>query len=135
MPLGYREPVEIKTLQGHSNSVTSVAFSSDSKTLVSGSLDRQIRIWNVDNAECHEILDEHTDGVWRVAFNLDNTLLASSSDDETIKTWDTTTWELLNTFESDKLCARMNITGVALTNAQRDTLAPLGATIGKDDNA
>jgi WD40 repeat protein len=38
---------EVATLQGHSNYVSSVAFSSDSKYLASGSMDFSIKVWNV----------------------------------------------------------------------------------------
>jgi WD40 repeat protein len=38
---------EILTLAGHKNTVTSVTFSSDGKTLVSGSEDNTIKIWQL----------------------------------------------------------------------------------------
>ena len=37
---------EIRSLEGHSGSVRSVAFSNDCKTLASGSGDNSIKIWN-----------------------------------------------------------------------------------------
>nr|NCQ93149.1 WD40 repeat domain-containing protein [Microcystis aeruginosa LG13-13]NCR06272.1 WD40 repeat domain-containing protein [Microcystis aeruginosa LG13-03]NCR64527.1 WD40 repeat domain-containing protein [Microcystis aeruginosa LG11-05] len=38
---------EIRTLQGHDSYVTSVNFSPDGKTLVSGRWDKTIKIWNL----------------------------------------------------------------------------------------
>ncbi len=38
-------------LVGHSGFVNSVAFSSDGKTLVSGSRDEKIKLWNVETGE------------------------------------------------------------------------------------
>ena len=38
---------ELRTLKGHSAEVVSVAFSSDGKTLVSGSFDHTIKLWVV----------------------------------------------------------------------------------------
>lgn len=46
------------TFQGHSSEVVSVAFSSDGKTLASGSDDETIRLWNVKTGECLRIIDE-----------------------------------------------------------------------------
>ena len=40
-----------KTLVGHSNAARSVAFSSDGQTLVSGSLDQTIKLWDVQTGE------------------------------------------------------------------------------------
>ncbi|MDZ7956222.1 WD40 repeat domain-containing protein, partial [Nostoc sp. DedQUE09] len=39
---------EISTLTGHSNSVNSVVFSSDGKTLASASVDNTIKLWNLN---------------------------------------------------------------------------------------
>ncbi|TYT71589.1 WD40 repeat domain-containing protein, partial [Microcystis aeruginosa] len=40
---------EIRTLSGHDGNVTSVSFSSDGKTLASGSSDNTIKLWNGNN--------------------------------------------------------------------------------------
>jgi WD40 repeat protein len=42
---------EIRTLKGHDDSVYSVNFSSDGKTLVSGSADNTIKLWNVETGQ------------------------------------------------------------------------------------
>ena len=41
----------IRTLAGHSNSVTSLQLLSNNK-LASGSYDHSIKIWNVDSGQC-----------------------------------------------------------------------------------
>jgi WD40 repeat protein len=42
---------ERNRLEGHDNWVTSVSFSPDGKTLVSGSYDNTIKLWNVRNRQ------------------------------------------------------------------------------------
>ncbi|KAM0363091.1 hypothetical protein ACHAPK_011229 [Fusarium culmorum] len=42
------------TLEGHSDSVSSVVFSHDSKKVASGSYDKTIRIWDAETGECEE---------------------------------------------------------------------------------
>ncbi len=40
---------EVTTLQGHSESVYSVAFSPDGKYLASGSADNTVKLWSMEN--------------------------------------------------------------------------------------
>ena len=47
----------LQTLEGHGNSVSSVAFSHDSARLASASADSTVKIWNVSSGECLQILE------------------------------------------------------------------------------
>jgi WD40 repeat protein len=40
---------EVTTLQGHSKSITSIAFSPDGKYLVSRSRDKTVKLWSMEN--------------------------------------------------------------------------------------
>ncbi|MBI3248821.1 MAG: WD40 repeat domain-containing protein [Deltaproteobacteria bacterium] len=75
-------------LQGHTDSVYSVAFSPDGRTLASGSHDKTICIWDVSQGQPQAILRDHVNSVRSVAFSLDGQTLASGSDDCTIRLWD-----------------------------------------------
>ncbi|MBV8886616.1 MAG: WD40 repeat domain-containing protein [Chroococcidiopsidaceae cyanobacterium CP_BM_RX_35] len=64
-------------LAGHSGWVSAIAFSPDSKTLASGSLDRTIRLWNLDT---RKLLSTFVAGrMTDLAFSPDGQMLAGSS--------------------------------------------------------
>ncbi|KAB8076271.1 WD40-repeat-containing domain protein [Aspergillus leporis] len=81
----------VRTLEGHSDSVQSVAFSCEGQTLASGSRDRTIKIWDTKIGTELQMLEGHSDSVQSVAFSHDGQTLASGSCDCTIKPWDTKT--------------------------------------------
>jgi WD40 repeat protein len=66
-------------LKGHTNSVHSVAFSPDGKTLASGSLDETIKLWDVADGKEKATLQGHSQCVNSVAFSPDGKILASGS--------------------------------------------------------
>ncbi|MEH2159606.1 MAG: hypothetical protein V7K38_00810 [Nostoc sp.] len=91
---------QIHTLQGHSSSVYSVAFSPDGKTLASGSDDKTIKLWDVTTGREIYTLQGHSSYVHSVAFSPDGKILASGSDDKTIKLWAMTTGGRIRTIEA-----------------------------------
>jgi WD40 repeat protein len=66
--------------------VLSVAISPDGKTLVSGSSDKTIKIWNLDTGTLQKTLTGHTDGVWSVAIS-PRTRSVSEGDWQDISQW------------------------------------------------
>ncbi|KAJ8063403.1 hypothetical protein OCU04_008623 [Sclerotinia nivalis] len=89
----------LQTLEGHSDRVSSVAFSPDGTKVASGSYDGMIRLWDTTTGESLQTLKGHSNSVNSVAFSPDGTKVASGSDDGTIQLWDTTTGESLQTFK------------------------------------
>ncbi|KAF7504607.1 hypothetical protein GJ744_002034 [Endocarpon pusillum] len=78
----------LQTLEGHSSSVFSVAFSPDSARLASASDDRTVKIWDTGSGACLYTLEGYSSWVHLVAFSPDSARLASVSDNSTIKIWD-----------------------------------------------
>ncbi|MGV0102186.1 WD40 repeat domain-containing protein [Nostoc sp. DSM 114160] len=115
-------------MQGHTNSVYSVAFSADGCILASGSGDQTVKLWDVDTGNCLRTLSGHTRWVWSVGFSPNGQSVVSCSEDETIKVWDVETGACLKTLRSKSPYEGMNITSITgLTESQKDTLKALGA--------
>jgi WD40 repeat protein len=88
----------LQTLSGHHGNVTSVAFSSDGRLLVSGSEDNSVKLWKVATGEEIRTFQGHTDWVESVAFLPDDSAVISASSDKSLKLWDVATGQLLQTF-------------------------------------
>ena len=80
-----------KTLKGHTDIVSCIAFNTDGKLLASGSADGTVWLWDVNTGRHYSTLTGHTDYIKYVAFNPGNNTVASASHDGTIRLWDTTT--------------------------------------------
>jgi WD40 repeat protein len=79
---------ELSVQTGHSGQVLSIAFTSDSKLMASGSVDKTIVLWNPATGNQLRTLKGHAGTVNSVAFSPDDKQLASGSADNTIKIWD-----------------------------------------------
>ncbi|PHH49970.1 Vegetative incompatibility protein HET-E-1 [Ceratocystis fimbriata CBS 114723] len=92
----------LQTLEGHSDSVTSVSFSNNGRRLASGSYDTTVRTWDATSGASLQTLEGHSDSVTSVSFSNDGRRLASGSYDTTVRTWDATSGACLQTLEGHR---------------------------------
>ncbi len=81
----------LSTLTGHTDNVLTLAFSPDGSLLASGSVDKTIRLWNVQNpgaAQPGAVLQGHQKQVAIVRFGADGKTLVSGGYDYTLRFWD-----------------------------------------------
>jgi serine/threonine protein kinase len=90
---GFRE------LKGHTSFVNCLALSPDGKTLVSGSADSSIRLWNFETGKPLQTLMGHTGYINAIAITPDGKTLVSGSSETTIKLWDLASRKELKTLQ------------------------------------
>ncbi|KAG9123932.1 hypothetical protein FRC07_013458 [Ceratobasidium sp. 392] len=80
---------QLLPLKGHTDSVNSIAISSDNQYIVSGSNDLTIRIWDAKTgAAISSLPTGHSDDVSSVAISPDGQRIVSGSRDRTLRIWD-----------------------------------------------
>jgi hypothetical protein len=77
----------LNTFQGHKNYVTSVTFSPDGKLIVSGSLDKTVRLCDIEGNPVGQPFQGHESSVNSVAFSPDGKLIVSGSRGNTVQLW------------------------------------------------
>jgi WD40 repeat protein/predicted Ser/Thr protein kinase len=89
----------LQTMQGHSSTIWSVAFSPDGAYALSGSFDKTLKLWDIKTGKCLQTMEGHTDWVESVAFSPDGAHALSGSNDKTLKLWDIKTGKCLQTMQ------------------------------------
>ena len=80
----------LASLEGHTSTVSSVAFSPDGTYLVSGSSDGEIKLWAVATGE-EVVTLESSHPMTSLVFSPDGTTVASSGHSRTVRLWDVAT--------------------------------------------
>lgn len=91
-------PRQLSLLEGHKGRVSSLAFTSDGRTLVSASIDKTIRVWDSWVGLQKRTIDAHGAGVNSVAIGGEDKVLVSGSFDKTAKSWDMESGQVIGTF-------------------------------------
>ena len=77
----------LQVLDGHENSVQSLAYSPQLLLLASGSADKTVRVWNLDTLDLKRTYRGQRDFVTSVAFSPSGKLLAAGALDGRIQVW------------------------------------------------
>ncbi|KAF5022983.1 hypothetical protein F66182_4940 [Fusarium sp. NRRL 66182] len=87
----------VQTLEGHTSTVSNIAFSGNGQWLASASEDCTVRIWDVATGACLQTIDNGYSQPQAVAFSTDSSRLALASESCTIEFWDTESVEFSKT--------------------------------------
>lgn len=91
----------IRSIEGHSHWVLSVAISPGGSILVSGGADKTIKVWNLKTGQVIRTLNGHSSWITAVAIAAHGKIVSGSAD-KTIKIWELNTGKLSKTIKNEK---------------------------------
>jgi ribosome assembly protein SQT1 len=81
------QPQPAFKLEGHSDTVSTIAFSADGSMLASGSLDGSVRVWHVPTGALAVALEGPTQGINWICWHVRGAVLLAGSEDATAWMW------------------------------------------------
>ncbi|KXS20561.1 WD40 repeat-like protein [Gonapodya prolifera JEL478] len=113
-------PYFMHVLSGHLNSVRAIAGAGN--TLVSGSYDATVRVWDIRKGEMVHRLTGHREKVYSVGYSAELRRAVSGSMDATVKVWDVRTGTMLFSLEGHtSLVGLLELTPKYLVSAAADS--------------
>ncbi|MEW6686864.1 MAG: caspase family protein [Candidatus Edwardsbacteria bacterium] len=130
--IGIGYDMSVRTFKGHSSHVYSVSFSSDGKYVVSGGLDKTIKLWDPSTGDEIKTLEGHTTSVNSVNFFPTGRQILSGSSDRTTRLWDISTGKEIAQFISFKDGEWIVITPEGYFNASPNGAKHLNVRVGNN---
>jgi U3 small nucleolar RNA-associated protein 13 len=96
----------IGTCKGHKRGVWTVRFGRAERVLATGSGDKTVKLWNLDDYSCIKTFEGHSNSVLRVDFLNAGLQLVSTASDGLVKLWNIREEECISTLDNheDKVC-------------------------------
>ncbi|XP_068207875.1 F-box/WD repeat-containing protein 7-like [Palaemon carinicauda] len=107
-----------RVLKGHDDHViTCLQFSGN--TIVSGSDDNTLKVWNATSGKCMRTLTGHTGGVW--SSQMSDNLIVSGSTDRMLRVWNAETGDCIHTLYGHTSTVRcLHLHGSKVVSGSRD---------------
>ncbi len=86
---------------GHSDDVNAVAITPDGKYIVSGSKDKNIKLWDIKTGKEIRTFTGHTHSIYSITVTSNSKYILSGSGDGTIKLWSIKTGKIIRTFKGN----------------------------------
>ncbi len=102
---GLAKPV--RSFQGHTGPINMVAFAADSRSFISGSDDKTIKLWQVSNARAVRTFKGHKGTVTSVMFMPNGEHFISTSADKTLKLWNISSGTELNSIKIGRITSTL----------------------------
>ena len=92
----------VDELHGHEGTVLSMAFSRDTKKVVTACEDGKLRVFSVGDWKLLQTLEGHHGPVHRAEFSADGTFIVSAGEDQTVRVWSADAGTLLQTLQESQ---------------------------------
>jgi WD40 repeat protein len=115
---------------GHDDSIRAVTFSPDGKTIATGSVDKTIKLWQVETGDLIKTLSDSSNSseyINSVAFNSDGKILVSADEDKTIKLWNVNQGKVIRTLSASSA----GVNSAIFTNGDRTIISGSAAEDNK----
>lgn len=99
--------------------IAACAFSPDGKCALTGGMDNEVWLWDVETGRPLRVLNDHKDSAWSLAWSSDQRLILTGSLDRTVRLWDSNTGRCLRLLKGHE----SEILSVALSPDQRLALS------------